>query len=323
MKVVTSGDAAKYKIYGIFHASLSMLSKKLITSDDTLAGFILSIVAYPFLIDIIDNPIVLKLGDTLVEDDEEHTNAVYVDELAKNLSQYNVIADFTITGDDFMAYEPYTQYEIYLPYLGWVSLSADDILNNRLIVYYVINYQTGASQVNIYDITNKKVIYTTNTQLGIRIPITSTNAREVNDQHNSNNIGLGVGLLTGVMATLGGIFTYNPVVAAGGLISTGATIAKYVQNENTNYKKASGSVGSGQSGLYLPQDVKIRITKLKPKNYNNDYAKLYGKPLNEYRKISTLHGFTIIGEIHIEDVGNITLSEYNELYNILKTGFII
>ena len=100
-------------------------------------------------------------------------------------------------------------------------------------------------------------------------------------------------------------------------------INKYIQNENTNYQRATGSVSSGQSGLYLPQDVKIRITKLKPKNYNNDYAKLYGKPLNEYRKISTLHGFTTVGNIHIENIGNITTSEYNELYDILTSGFII
>lgn len=319
----TSGDAATYKIYGIFPSSLSMLSKKLITADDTLASFILSIVAYPFLIDIIDSPMVLRLGNQNVEDDEEHTNAVYVDALAKNLSKYNVIADFTISSDSFLDYEPYTQYEIYLPYLGWVALSADNILNNRIIVYYIINYQTGNSQVNIYDVTNKKVIYTTNTQLGIRIPITSTNAREVNDQHNSNNIGLGVGLLTGAIATVGGIFTYNPVAVAGGVMGMGASIAKYVQNENTNYQRASGSISSGQSGLYLPQDVKIRVTRLKPKNYNDDYAKLYGKPLNEYRKLSTLHGFTTVGNLHLDNIGSATRNEHDQLKTLLEQGIIL
>ena len=320
---VNSGDSATYKTYAIFPASLSMLSKRIVR-DNALATFILSIVAYPFLLDVRSSSLgVLRLGTTDIEDDDEHTNAVYVSSLTKNLSKYNIIADFTISGDSFMDYEPYTQYEIYLPYLGWISLSADVILNNRLIVYYIINYQTGLSQVNIYDVTHDKIIYTTNTQLGIRIPITSTNAREVNDQHNSNNIGLGVGLLTGVMSTIGGIATYNPIAIGGGLIAMGSSIAKYVQNENTNYQKASGSVGSGQSGLYLPQDVKIRITRLKPKDYNEDYFKLRGKPLNKIMQLKDLSGFTIVGDEHLENFGSATKGENDEIKSLLNTGVIL
>ena len=320
---VNSGDSATYKTYAIFPTSLSSLSKHII-KDDTLASYILSIVAYPFLLDVRTSSFgVLRLGEKDVEDDEEHTNAVYVSQLTKNLSKYNIIADFIINGDSFMDYEPYTQYEIYLPYVGWISLAADVILNNRLIIYYIINYQTGSTQVNIYDITNARIVYTNNTQLGVRIPITSTNSREVNDQHNSNNIGLGVGLLTGVIATVGGVLTYNPVAVAGGVMGMGTSIAKYVQNENTNYQRASGSVGSGQSGLYLPQDVKIRITRLKSKNYNDDYAKLFGKPLNEYRKLSTLHGFTTVGNIHIENIASATRNEHDQLKALLEEGIIL
>ena len=100
-------------------------------------------------------------------------------------------------------------------------------------------------------------------------------------------------------------------------------VAKYVQNENTNYQRASGSVSSGQSGLYLPQDVKIRVTRLKPKNYNADYAKLYGKPLNEYRKLSTLHGFTTVGNIHLDNIGSATRNEHDQLKTLLELGIIL
>lgn len=323
----TSGDDMTYTTYCTWPVNGTILARRLL-EDDTLSTFILSIVAYPFLLDITPNSAhYLKLGTTELKDsgseEELVGDGVWVDDMDKNISKYYVIADFTISGDNFKDYEPYSQYEIYLPYLGWIPLNADNILNNRLIVYYVVNYQTGKSQVTIYDITNSKIIYTNMTQLGVVIPINSTNAREVNDQRNSNNIGLGVGLITSALTTAVGIATYNPVAVASGLISGGATIAKYVQNQNTNYSKASGSVGSGQSGLYLPQDVKIRKTSYKPKGYDEEYFKLKGRPLNQVKTLKDLTGMTIIGDEHLENFGSSTKSENEEIKTILKTGVIL
>lgn len=322
----TSGDSATSESYLTYATMINRLAKRVL-ADDTLSTFILSIMCFPFTLASTGSDFNLKLGTTTLDDtgseSNPHNDNVSVAFLKNHVSNYFVIADFTLTGDNFLDLEPYTQYEIFLPYLGWVTLQADNILNNRLIVYYVVNYQTGNSQVTIYDITNNKIIYTGNAQLGVKIPINSTNAREVNDTNMSNNIGLGVGLLTSAVAIIGGALTYNPVAIAGGVISGGASIAKYVQNQNTNYSKATGSVSSGQSGLYLSQDVKIRITRLKPKNYDEDYAKLYGKPLNKYVKIEELSGFTQVGNIHLENIGSITSNESDELYALLTEGIII
>lgn len=323
----TSGDDMTYKTYCTWPVNGTHLARKLL-DDDTLSSFILSIVAYPFLLDPKPNSThYLKLGKTELKDSGTPEalvgDGVYVDDLDKNISKYYVIADFTITGDSFKDYEPYSQYEIYLPYLGWVSLSAVNILNNRLIVYYVINYQTGKSQVTIYDVTNSKIIYTNMTQLGVVIPVNSTNAREVNDQRNSNNIGLGVGLITSALSVGGGIATANPIAIMGGLLSGGSTIAKYVQNQNTNYSKASGSVGSGQSGLYLPQEVKIRKTSYKPKGYDEEYFKLRGRPLNQVKRLGDLTGYTLVGDEHLENFGSSTKSENEEIKSILNGGVIL
>ena len=130
-------------------------------------------------------------------------------------------------------------------------------------------------------------------------------------------------MLTSAVSIIAGAATYNPVAVAGGVISGGSTIAKFVQNENTNYLRASGSVNSGQSGIYLPQDVKIRKTIMKPKNYNDDYAKLFGKPLNEYRKLSTVHGFTTVGNLHLENIGSATRNEHDQLKALLEDGIIL
>lgn len=311
-----TGDNQTYSTYATYATSLNTLAEKIL-DDDNLATYILSIVMFPFVVDIRPNSLhTLRLGKTNLTD-------VLVSDLLVNMSKYYVIADFTITGDDFKDYEPYTRYELYIPYLSWITLNADDILNNRIIVYYVINYQTGNSQVVVYDTTNNKLLYTSNCQLGVKIPITTTNAREVMDTHNSNNIGLGVGLLTSTLTTLGGVATGNPLAVGGGLISLGSNITKYIQNENTNYNRASGSVSSGQSGVYLPQDVRLRKTRLKPKDYDDDYFKLHGRPLNKVMRIGDLRGYTLISDEHLEGFNTTTKSELDEIKLLLNGGVIL
>lgn len=317
----STGESFTSSTYVTFVNSITALTKRLQANNESeYAKFILSIIVFPFIIESASgDDFALKLGNHVFSSSPQ----VLVQNRDKNLSKYYVIADFTITADSFLDYEPFTNYEIYLPYLGWIPLSADNILNKRLIVYYVVDYTTGNAQVTIYDCTDEKIIYTGNTQLGVKLGITYTNQQEVNNNRNSNNIGLGVGLLTSAVSVVAGVATYNPIAVAGGVISAGSTIAKFVQNNNTNYLRASGSVNSGQSGLYLPQEVKVRKTVMKPKNYNADYAKLFGKPLNEYRKLDGLSGYTTLGQVHLENIGSATNVEIDELDTLLKSGIIL
>ena len=314
---------ASYITYTTFLASLVTLSRAL-QQDDTYNDFILSCIVYPFTIQDSDEDEVLYLGNRpcVYSKGLLDIEPVLVNKPKNALPNYMIIADFTITSESFLDYEPYTQYELFLPYLSWIPVSADDILNNRIIVYYVVDYATGTSQVCVYDVTHSKIIYTGSTQIGVKLGLTSTTQKELNAIHTSNNISLGVGLLTSVLSIVGGIATMNPIAIGGGLISGGATITKYAHNENTNYLHANGSVSSGITGLYMSQDVKIKKTRLKPKNYNNDFAKLYGKPLNEYKQLNSLKGYTQVADIHIENI-KATKEEINSIETSLKNGVII
>lgn len=320
----STGAFATSQSYIINYEMLTRLSKRLNGNNSNLTSFVLSIIVFPFTLKTTGLPDTLRLGSTdLTNTSDDENDKVEVIDLEHGTPQYIVIADFTIAGDNFMDYEPYSHYEIYLPYLGWISLSAVNVLNNRLIVYYVADYQTGSTQVCIYDVTNSKIIYTSNAQLGVKVGITTTSQKEVNDNRNSNNIGLGVGLITSALSVGGGVATSNPIAIMGGLISGGSTIAKYVQNQNTNYARASGSVSSGQSGLYLPQEVKIRKTTYKPKGYDVEYFKLKGRPLNQVKKLGDLTGYTLVGDEHLENFGSSTQSETEEIKSILNEGVIL
>lgn len=316
----TTGDGLSSNTYATYPTMISRLvSNHLIGDESNLASGILSVVVYPFVIDTTGSDTTLRI--LTIDMGGEHP--VTVNTLDKEMAKYLTIADFTITGNSFLDYEPFSQYELYLPYVGWIQVSADNILNKRIIVYYVVDYPTGASQVTVFDTTDNKIIYTGNCQLGVKVGMSATNQREVNDNRTSNNIALGVGLLTSAVGAIASAYTFNAVGFAASAIAAGSTIAKYVQNNNTNYLKASGNVNSGQSGLYLPQDVRIRKTVMKPKNYDSNYAHLIGKPLNAYMNLSALHGYTVVGDIHIENISSSTKTEQDDIKALLMNGVIL
>lgn len=318
-----TGASAMSITYGTFNASITQLAGRLL-NDDNLATYVISLMCYPFTLPTGTSEEFLRLGHTeLSPTSEGSMDAVYVYSMNKKCSDYMVIADFTITGDSFFDFNPYTTYDIFIPYLGWINLDPDQILNKRILVVYTVDYKSGSAQVSLVDDTSNKIIYTTQTQLGVRVPINTTNATEVENSRLTNNIGLGLGLASSTISVVGGIATYNPLIVAGGLVGATKSVTTFIQNNNTNYSKASGSVGSGNSGVYLSQDVRIRKTSVKPRGYDSDFASLYGKPLNQYMKIGDLSGMTVIGECHLENIPSATDGELTEIDQILKSGILI
>ena len=289
------------------------------------ASYIKAITIYPFNLEKqSDTAVIVYLGDnaikTLNQQEEQYLYAKYI---KYKVSNYYVIADFTISGDSFLDYEPYTMYELYIPYYGWVKLTPDQILNHRIIVYYTIQVEDGSANAYVYDTTDDKLIFTSTCQLGVRIGITTTNNEEISASKKANNLNLTLGLISSVASIGIGAYTGNATAVVGGVLSGAKTIGSYINNNSMMFDKAYATFGNGNSGMYSSQECVIRKTKLKPKNYDEDYAKLYGKPLNKYVKLEELTGYTQVGEIHLEDIGSITSSETSELYTILGEGFII
>lgn len=321
-----TGTTAMSITYSTYNAQISNLVK-FILDDANLATFIFSLIAFPFEIPSNNTGSYLTLGTTELKPtilpDPWGQLGVTVYNPTKQLSEHMVIADFTITADSFLDYSPYTTYDMWIPYLGWIGLDADQILNKRLLVVYSVDFKSGSTQVSIIDDTDNKIIFTTTTQLGVKIPITTTNALEVENNRINNNVGLGLGLTASAISIVGGIASYNPMLLMGGVLGATSSVTKFVQNNNTNYSKASGSVGSGNSGTYLPQKVRIRKTSLKPRGYDSNYASLFGKPLNEYYKIGDLSGYTQIGDVHLEGFDNATDGELSQIESLLKSGIII
>ena len=86
-------------------------------------------------------------------------------------------------GDSFLDYEPYTKFEMYIPFCGTVELSPRDILNRDLSARLVVDYSTGTCTG--YILSDNLVIETLNGNIAINIPISGTDNATM--QANINN----------------------------------------------------------------------------------------------------------------------------------------
>ena len=239
---------------------------------------------------------------------------------------YLVLKDITMpTITNILNNEPNTNYEFYIPFVGWVKVDANKTNNKRLLIYYTMELTTGNATAYIYNYTDKYVIWSGTCQLGVKVDMTTTNQLENIRQKQANDTNMLLGLLSSALAIGAGVVTENPVALSGGILSAGKTLAGYVNANNQIYERAQMSFGSGDGNLYSNKDFKVmKITHEQLTIDNDTYANMQGFPYNNYvNSMSTLSGYVEIGEIHFNPSNNnIYQDEIEEIVSLLKDGVI-
>ena len=296
-------------------------------NDDEIMSSIKSVVAYPFELDYSGTPSTkwsVVVGSKNIKIYGQATEDLTAYALKNRLSKYHITEDFIIERNNgFLDYDPFTKWELYIPYYGWISLSPDQVLNHRIIIYYTIQVEDGSANVYVYDVTSNKLIFTSTCQLGVRIGLSTTNNYEISQSKKANNLNLTLGLLSSVASVGVGAVTGNGVAVVGGVLSGAKAVTSYINNNSMMFEKAVATYGTGSSGMYTSQRAIIRKTILKPKDYNEEYFKLKGRPLNKIMKLKDLNGFTTIGDIHLENFGSATKQETELIKNLLEKGVIL
>ena len=230
---------------------------------------------------------------------------------------------------NFWEYPPYTTYELWIPYYGWITLNPDVIAeNNSLELYYIINFETGEATVYLEDISEdeRNIVFSSPVNLGVTVALSSTNARELENARISNVMNGTIGLVGSAIQVGSGAFTGNPVAMAMGVMNATKTVGSIINNVNTMYEKAEAKVNSASDGVFNPQEVLIKTTSLigsiKYDSEIKEWRHLFGKPLNTIRKLSNLSGYTVIGDINLDNVKAFE-NEKIELYDLLKSGIIL
>lgn len=193
---------------------------------------------------------------------------------------------------DFRIVSPYTYCTLYLPFVGNVDISSEELQNAGSLFFSIfyniytqkITYVVYVGSGNVKD-DSAKIIGTYHGECGIRIPLaylTNENAQGyLTDSFKaaSSLAGAAAGILAG-----------NPVVAGVGIASTIASETSAYMKANTVSAKMMGSL-SGNYGWSNCPYIKLQIFTPEVSTEPSNLTELYGRPLMKVVKIGDLTGY--------------------------------
>ena len=212
---------------------------------------------------------------------------------------------------NFLDYEPYTKIEIYLPYIGYKPLSANDCVGKTLTVNYYVDISQGKCLAQVFADTRLIGSYTGD--CGYNIPMSNSNAVQAATGAAVSGISGIATVAAGIVdvvatkgaasaATAGGSAAAG--AAAGGSVALGAAKvgAGALQSTAGVIQAAQLKVDRGGSlpsdlAAYEPQDIYISITKPVTALPTN-LKEIAGAPASFGGKISEFTGFLQCAEIY-------------------------
>ena len=207
---------------------------------------------------------------------------------------------------NFLDYSNGTRCKLFLPFVGYVDVLPEFFNGGELGVKYRFNVIDGSFMVYVTSSSSKSKL--SNSMIAqysgnacMHIPLQAADYSRI------------IGGIVSAVTTVAGASTGNMATAGAGLVGayTNLVGARPQMNSSNGYA-ASASYMSKRTPYLIIERAKSQFSK----NYPNEI----GLPLNVTRRLSTVHGFTIIENpvLNIDCNDN----EYNELVNLLKSGVI-
>ena len=203
----------------------------------------------------------------------------------------------------YLDYDPYTEFSIYLPFVGYKSIKADDIMEKTISLTYSIDILTGACVAYLRP-TGGSVMYEWSGQCAIQIPVTGANWDNIFRSAVSTAVTLGTAMFAPPSA---------PVLA--GAVASAASQAFATKPRIERSGAVSGVTGFlGQLRPYIVRTI--------PEAYiPADQNKQIGYPAYINVSMSSISGYNEVASVHLENIPA-TGDELAEIESILKGGAI-
>lgn len=210
-------------------------------------------------------------------------------------------------------YNPYTHIDLYLPYIGTVQISPDDVMGHTLKVKYKCDVVTGNVVAWVLSQTingDDTVIGTYSGNFVTQIPLTGANYSEVYKAAISGTLGV---LSAGAGVAAGGATMVQGAIQ-------GVSAASNVASSKIQYMR--GSAMGMSAGLMNKQRAYVVITTPK-ESIPNNFASLEGYPSNTYHVLSDLKGTYCEVESISLAISGATEAEKDEIEKLLKGGVYV
>lgn len=219
---------------------------------------------------------------------------------------------------NFLDYDPYTQYELYLPCCGWVSLP-DIVCGRKIAVKFNYDLTTAAIIGNVYvTIDGKEMIVASKSGMMGRETIVTGEAQGVRSAQITSAL-LNAG--TGALNVATGAMSGNAVAAVSGGYNIVAGLAQANIAANSAYTRTIGSTG-GRALLCQFDQCYLKICTTRA-DIPDNYGHTCGYVCNVSGKVSAFTGYTVFDNVDVSGIGKATDREKKLIKQILETGVII
>lgn len=204
---------------------------------------------------------------------------------------------------------PYTRVRLYLPFVGFVDLDADDVIGATLSVTYGIDVLTGICMARVtVNKTGAQLLYVYEGNCSIQLPISAGNAGSI---LTASAIKGGASIAAGIA----GAITGNVAAIAGAVGGAASTVL--------GSKASVSSVGSisGNAGVFGAKQPYVVINRPVPAEANN-YGHFYGLPANASIMLGACLGYTRARDVILDSIPA-TGDELEEIDRLLKEGVYI
>lgn len=265
----------------------------------------------------------------------------YFSETLTKMSIDSNVIPSTFFENNYLDYEPFSEYYIHLASCGDIKINVDDLKKNFVKLNMVfdiwngtITYSIFVSDTDTSSYGSKKCVLCEQAMAGSQLIISFDNADLLAKDFNNNNIknistallslasgfagaammaipgmqGLGIGLMTaGISGSISGV-----VGAATPLV-----------NPDSSSSGASGN-SNGTYSTYVDYGIYLYHKKYNTMYQydNNDYVSIIGRPANAVVTISECHGYLEVGTCHLDNVPALS-DELDEIIQLLQQGILM
>ena len=224
--------------------------------------------------------------------------------------------------EDWQNRSPYTSIDLYLPYVGFVSLDPNLVMGETLTIRYSVDMISDSATVNIYkDIdTVETLIQTHYCKIGWGYPLTGEDWASTTQNLLETGSAIVGGVTNGIVS--GGISEGIGGAIVGGVTSAMEGGYNIIRASAPNI--ARGSVGGNQSTMTAPASV-YAIVHTSVFTDDTGLNAECGRPLMRWNFIGgyTTGSFIKVGQIHLTGFPRATRHEIDQIQNLLLQGVIL
>ena len=203
----------------------------------------------------------------------------------------------------YLDYAPYTDFSIYLPFIGIKTIKADDIMGKTVSLMYAIDILSGGCVAYLRP-AGGSVLYEWSGQCAVQIPVTGRSYDNV---------------FQSAMSVATAAFAAVTAPASAPVLSGAVASAAVQAAASKPHIERSGTVNgiTGFLGQLRPYLIRTIPEAFIPADQN----KFIGYPAYINVDLAGVHGYNEVDSIHLENV-TATGAELDEIETILKGGVI-